>query len=186
MIIRNRHFGNNDKIQETISGQWLKYLTPNVIIVMLARFPVSRESNKHYPDYIHIATDSWVFHIYITQSALWGMTFFTTYNYKGNNKILIFTHFYFCRILVKTYTWYTNLANLMLIFPTHFLVNPLTAKLFNLNFHPLEVVSRWRDPQLQVGENYSDLTKWRSTFFKYCWSMSHFIHNMFKRWYLMC
>ena len=36
--------------------------------------------------------------------------------------------------------------------------NPLTAKLFNLNFHPLEVVSRWRDPQLQVSENYSDLT----------------------------
>ena len=33
-------------------------------------------------------------------------------------------------------------------------VNPLTAKLFNLNFHPLEVVSRWRDPQLQVSENY--------------------------------
>ena len=31
--------------------------------------------------------------------------------------------------------------------------NPLTAKLFNLNFHPLEVVSRWRDPQLQVSEN---------------------------------
>ena len=26
--------------------------------------------------------------------------------------------------------------------------NPLTAKLFNLNFHPLEVVFRWRDPQL--------------------------------------
>ena len=36
--------------------------------------------------------------------------------------------------------------------------NPLTAKLFNLNFHPLEIVSRWRDPQLQVSENYSDLT----------------------------
>ena len=36
--------------------------------------------------------------------------------------------------------------------------NPLTAKLFNLNFQPLEVVSRWRDPQLQVSENYSDLT----------------------------
>ena len=36
--------------------------------------------------------------------------------------------------------------------------NPLTAKLFNLNFYPLEVVSRWRDPQLQVSENYSDLT----------------------------
>ena len=33
-------------------------------------------------------------------------------------------------------------------------INPLTAKLFIWNFHPLEVVSRWRDPQLQVGENY--------------------------------
>ena len=39
--------------------------------------------------------------------------------------------------------------------------NPLTAKFFNFNFHPLEVVSRWRDPQLQLSENYSDLTKWR-------------------------
>ena len=38
-------------------------------------------------------------------------------------------------------------------------IKPLTAKLFNLNFHPLEVVSRWRDPQLQLSENYSDLTK---------------------------
>ena len=34
-------------------------------------------------------------------------------------------------------------------------INP--AKLLNLNFHPLEVVSRWRDPQLQVSENYLDL-----------------------------
>ena len=49
----------------------------------------------------------------------------------------------------------------------HYIVNPLTAELFNLNFHPLEVVSRCRDPQLQVSENYSDLTKWRSTDFKY-------------------
>ena len=64
--------------------------------------------------------------------------------------------------------------------------NPLTAKLFNLNFHPLKVVSRWRDPQLQVSENYSDLTKWRLTLFKSCWLMSHFICNIFKMWYLMC
>ena len=73
---------------------------------------------------------------------------------------------------------------------TYFIIalpfNPLTAILFNPNFHPLEVVSRWRDPQLQVSENYSDLTKWRSTVFRYCWLMSHFISNMFKRWYLMC
>ena len=65
-------------------------------------------------------------------------------------------------------------------------VNPLTAKLFNLNFHPLEVVSRWRDPQLQVSENYSDLTKWGSTLSKSCWLMSHFIFTIFKMWYLMC
>ena len=63
--------------------------------------------------------------------------------------------------------------------------NPLPAKLFNLNFHPLEVVCRWRDSQLQVSENYSNLTKSRSTVFKYCWLMSLFIFNMFKRWYLM-
>ena len=34
------------------------------------------------------------------------------------------------------------------------MVNPLTAKLIYLNFQPLEVVSRYRDPQLQVAENY--------------------------------
>ena len=35
--------------------------------------------------------------------------------------------------------------------------DPWIAKLFNLNFHPLEVVSRYRDPQFQVAENYSYL-----------------------------
>ena len=37
--------------------------------------------------------------------------------------------------------------------------NPLTAKFNNEDVLPLEVVSRWRDSQLQVGENYSNLTK---------------------------
>ena len=32
--------------------------------------------------------------------------------------------------------------------------NPCPAKLIYLNFHPLEVVSRYRDPQLQVAKNY--------------------------------
>ena len=32
--------------------------------------------------------------------------------------------------------------------------NMYLAKLNNLNFQPLEVVSRYRDPQLQVAENY--------------------------------
>ena len=47
-------------------------------------------------------------------------------------------------------------------------LNPLPAKLLNWNFHPLEVVSRLRDPQFQVGENYSDLTKCRSAILKSC------------------
>ena len=34
-------------------------------------------------------------------------------------------------------------------------VNPYPAKLIYLNFHSLEVVSRYRNPQLQVAENYS-------------------------------
>ena len=65
-------------------------------------------------------------------------------------------------------------------------LNPSTVKLFNWNFHPLEVVSRWRDSQLQVSENYSDLTKRRSTNFKSCWLLSLFIFNMVKSWYVLC
>ena len=37
--------------------------------------------------------------------------------------------------------------------------NHVTVQLFYLYFPPLKIVSRWRDPQLQVSENYSDLTK---------------------------
>ena len=31
-------------------------------------------------------------------------------------------------------------------------INPLTAKLFSCNFHPPEVVSHWRDPELQLSK----------------------------------
>ena len=34
---------------------------------------------------------------------------------------------------------------------------PSASATSNLNFNPLEVVSRYRDPQLQVAENYSNL-----------------------------
>ena len=37
------------------------------------------------------------------------------------------------------------------------LKGPESAKLDNLGFRPLEVLSHYRDPQLQVGENYSYL-----------------------------
>ena len=59
------------------------------------------------------------------------------------------------------------------------LFHPLAA-----NFHPMEVVFCWRDPQLQVSENYSDLTKWRSTNFKFGWLLSLFIISMCKSWYV--
>ena len=36
-------------------------------------------------------------------------------------------------------------------------IDPFPAKVIYLNFQPLEVVSRYRDPQLQVAENYSYL-----------------------------
>ena len=35
-----------------------------------------------------------------------------------------------------------------------YLINPYPAKLMYLNFHPFKVVSRYRDPQFLVGENY--------------------------------
>ena len=37
------------------------------------------------------------------------------------------------------------------------IIHSLVAMSSDLMFHPLEVVSRYRDPQLQVGENYSYL-----------------------------
>ena len=43
-------------------------------------------------------------------------------------------------------------------------------KLDTLNFHTLVVVSRYRDPQLQVGENYSylfNMFNWRRKNCKY-------------------
>ena len=44
----------------------------------------------------------------------------------------------------------------------NYYVNPYPAKLIYLNFLPLEVVSRYRDPQPQVGGNYSYLFNLRS------------------------
>ena len=55
--------------------------------------------------------------------------------------------------------------------------NPLPARLSYLNFNPLEVVHRYRDPQLQVGENYSYLFDLRSNICQ-SWNLSiQFILN---------
>ena len=61
--------------------------------------------------------------------------------------------------------------------------NSNQLELFNWNLHPLEVVSRLRDSQLQVSENYSCLTK-KILILTSCWLMSRFIFNMFESRYL--
>ena len=57
------------------------------------------------------------------------------------------------------------------------IINPLNAKLYNLNFHPFEIVARYRDPQLQMGENYSHLLNLRPNICKSLCFNIHFIHN---------
>ena len=53
----------------------------------------------------------------------------------------------------------------------------MLLKLIYLNFQPLEVVSRYRDPQPQVIENYSYVFNLRLNIYK-CWCLnSHFISN---------
>ena len=56
-------------------------------------------------------------------------------------------------------------------------IDPWTAKLNNLNFHPLEVVSRYRDPQLQVGENYSYSFNLRPNIYKSWCLDTYFVPN---------
>ena len=46
---------------------------------------------------------------------------------------------------------------------------PFPSYLSYLNFHPLKVVSRCRDPQLQVGENYSYFSNLRQNIYSSHW-----------------
>ena len=52
---------------------------------------------------------------------------------------------------------------------THYAIgvyfNPKSAELQNLNFNPLEGLSRYRNPQLWVGENYSLIFNLRPNFY---------------------
>ena len=93
------------------------------------------------------------------------------------------------RFFKKTRWWFDRLFLIFsskLNFVKRFKFKALAAKLFNWDFHPLEVVSRLRDPQLQLSENYLNLTKLRSTNFISCWLLPRFIFNRFKSWYVMC
>ena len=51
----------------------------------------------------------------------------------------------------------TNLESVKKSMHAFYILNPFLAKLSYLNVHPLEVVSRYRDPQLHVGEKFSYL-----------------------------
>ena len=55
--------------------------------------------------------------------------------------------------------------------------SPDPAQIINLNFQPLELVSRYRDAQLQVTENYWYLFNLTSNSCKYWCLSSHFISN---------
>ena len=54
-------------------------------------------------------------------------------------------------------------------------INRYPAELIYLNFHPLEVASRYRDPQLQVAEKYSYLFNFRPNICKSWWLDAYFI-----------
>ena len=52
----------------------------------------------------------------------------------------------------------------------------ILLSLIYLNFHPLEVVSRYRDPQLEVGENYLYLFNLSTNICKFWCVDTHFIN----------
>ena len=91
----------------------------------------------------------------------------------------------------------SSLRRSFLIFSFYFFhvctINTYLAELFYLNFHPLEAVSHYRDPQLQVGKNYAylfnlkfaNLTVWTHIFCsQYEWIL---VNNSYMytycRWY---
>ena len=55
------------------------------------------------------------------------------------------------------------------------MLQPLS--LIYLNFHPLKVVSGYRDPQIQVAENYSYLFHFSTYIYKSSCLDTHFIPN---------
>ena len=65
-----------------------------------------------------------------------------------------------------------------------FILNFQSATVNNLNFHPLEVVSRYRDPQLQVDENYSYLFILKPNICKSWCTNTHANNGDLKYWYI--
>ena len=59
-----------------------------------------------------------------------------------------------------------------------YIINNYPANLIYLNFYPLEVVSRYRDSQLQVCKNYSYLFNLRPNICKSLCLNTHFVPNI--------
>ena len=58
-------------------------------------------------------------------------------------------------------------------------LNSHPAKVIYFNFQPLEIVSQYRDPQFQVGENYTDLLNLRPSIWCLSWCLNtHFVPNI--------
>ena len=55
----------------------------------------------------------------------------------------------FIAVILPCFVQHSNLPEIIVL-----TISPPNPKLFYVNFHPLEVVHRYRDAQLQVGENY--------------------------------
>ena len=72
-------------------------------------------------------------------------------------------------MVIKIHFWSDNFyVFIFIVYYRYVSVSqPLDRQIIQLKFHPLEVVSRWRDPQLQVSEKISDFTKLRLTIFKF-------------------
>ena len=82
------------------------------------------------------------------------------------------------------YFLYSEFKNWVILICVEFWKNGLNSRLAIkalsytiLFFHPLEVVSRYRDPQLQVGENKPYLFNLRPNICKFCRLNTHFVHN---------
>ena len=65
------------------------------------------------------------------------------------NTIYVSVTWTFSVLLLSVYLSYAHEA-----FLKKLILNPFAAKLIYLNFQPLQVVSRYRDPQPKVDENY--------------------------------
>ena len=77
------------------------------------------------------------------------------YKSISNNKILTLTATIYIFFVTIFHSFKAGIANAISYGFGSMRGNPQNAGLYNINSYPLEVVSLYCDPQLQVGKNYS-------------------------------